>query len=104
MVYELRIYHVAPGKMDAINRRFADHTLKLFPDHGIKVSQFWVDATGEERLYYVCDFPSREAMAAAWKSFQNDQRWIDVKAKSEVDGKLVDRVESYTMDIAPYFS
>jgi len=104
MIYELRIYHVAPGKMDAINKRFADHTLSIFPDHGIKVSSFYVDATGAERLYYVCDFESIEAMKKAWASFQADQRWIEVKAKSEENGKLVDKVDSYVMDKAPYFA
>jgi hypothetical protein len=28
-VFELRTYHAAPGKMDALNARFRDHTNKL---------------------------------------------------------------------------
>ena len=34
-VYELRIYHAAPGKMDSLVARFRDHTDKLFAKHGI---------------------------------------------------------------------
>ncbi len=29
-VFELRTYYAAPGKMDALNASFKDHTLKLF--------------------------------------------------------------------------
>ena len=36
MVYELRIYHVLPGKIENLVARFRDHTMKLFADHGIK--------------------------------------------------------------------
>jgi hypothetical protein len=30
-VFELRIYHAAPGKMKALHARFRDHTWQLFP-------------------------------------------------------------------------
>ena len=29
-LYELRVYHPHPGKLDALNARFREHTLKLF--------------------------------------------------------------------------
>ena len=35
-VYEMRIYHAAPGKLDDLNKRFREHTLKLFAKHGIE--------------------------------------------------------------------
>lgn len=40
MLYELRIYHIHPGKMQAINDRFSNHTLRIFAKHGIKVIDF----------------------------------------------------------------
>jgi hypothetical protein len=30
-VFELRIYHAAPGKMKALHARFRDHTCQWFP-------------------------------------------------------------------------
>ena len=30
MIYELRTYYAAPGKMDALNKRFRDHTCDIF--------------------------------------------------------------------------
>jgi hypothetical protein len=32
-VYELRMYHVNPGKMDALKARFGDHTDAIFKRH-----------------------------------------------------------------------
>ena len=29
-VYEMRIYYAAPGKLDDLNKRFRDHTLRLW--------------------------------------------------------------------------
>lgn len=33
MIYELRTYHAAPGQIERLHRRFAEHTLfALYPD------------------------------------------------------------------------
>src|SRR5688572_33310913 len=51
--FEMRIYTAAPGKMDALHKRFRDHTLKLFEKHGIKNVGYWT-GTGknEGKLYF----------------------------------------------------
>lgn len=33
-IYELRTYTTLPGRLPALNKRFADHTMKLFDKHG----------------------------------------------------------------------
>ena len=100
MIYELRIYHMHPGRMQAIVNRFKDGTLGLFPRHGIRVADFWLDAEGREALYYVCEFESLEAKQTAWASFMADPEWIKLKAESEMDGPIVERVESFAMERA----
>ena len=40
-VYELRIYHVVPGKLDSLVARFRDYTDKLFAKHGMKSVGYW---------------------------------------------------------------
>jgi len=40
-VFELRTYTAAPGKMDALNARFRDHTCKLFEKHGMTNIGYW---------------------------------------------------------------
>ena len=67
-VFELRIYKTNPGKLDALNARFRDHTCRLFAKHGIETVGFWIPATGEESkdtLYYIVAFPSVEAQKSA---------------------------------------
>ena len=34
MIFELRIYHALPGKLNDLVARFRDHTEKLFERHG----------------------------------------------------------------------
>jgi len=40
MIYEERIYTIVPGKMQDINNRFANVTMRLFEKHGMKVVGF----------------------------------------------------------------
>ena len=40
--YELRTYFAAPGKLDALNARFRNHTCKIFEKHGMVNIGYWV--------------------------------------------------------------
>jgi hypothetical protein len=96
-VYELRVYQAAPGKLGELLSRFREHTTKLFERHGIKNVAYWTPADEPQKgntLIYVLQHPSREAAAANWKSFQDDPEWKSVHEKSELNGKLVDKVDS----------
>jgi len=96
-VYELRVYHAAPGKLADLEARFRDHTIKIFDRHGIKSVAYWTPLDEPEKsntLIYILQHPSREAAAANWKSFQDDPEWKSVHEKSEANGKLVDKIDS----------
>jgi hypothetical protein len=107
VVYELRIYHVVPGKIESLVARFRDHTMKLFADHGIKSVAYWTaldEPVKSSTFFYILEHPSREAAAANWKAFQDDPEWKSVKAKSEESGKLVEKIDSTfltLMDFSP---
>jgi hypothetical protein len=45
-------------------------------------------------LVYILQHPSREEAAANWKSFQDDPEWKSVRDKSEVNGKLTEKIDS----------
>jgi len=102
-VYELRIYHAAPGKLADLNARFRDHTLKLFEKHGMENIGYWtpIDNTNNV-LIYVLRFPSRDAREKAFKEFGADPEWKAAAKASEANGKLVNRVESYFMQATDY--
>ena len=100
VVYELRVYHAAAGKLADLLARFRDHTVKIFERHGMKSVAYWTptdEPAKSNTLIYILQHPSREAAAANWKSFQEDPEWKSVKAKSEENGPLVDKVDSTYM-------
>jgi len=93
-VFEMRTYHAAPGKLDDLNARFRDHTVKLFEKHGITNIGYWLPIENTDNvLIYVLAYPSREARDTSWKAFQADEDWKKVHTESEVNGKLVNKVD-----------
>jgi hypothetical protein len=102
-VYELRIYHANPGKLDAVNARFRDHTDEIFKRHGIKSIGYFMPADQKlNEFIYVVDHKSKEDGDKNWKAFQADPEWIKVRDASEANGKLVDHVDSTYMDPTTY--
>src|SRR5262245_14372064 len=100
-VYELRMYHVNEGKMDALIARFGDHTDAIFKRHNMKSIGYWVpeDAPYSQNLFiYILEHPSREEARKNWAAFQADPEWKKVKADSETGGPLADHIDSYFMD------
>jgi hypothetical protein len=103
LVYELRTYQAAPGKLDKLLARFRDHTTTLFKRHGMRQLGYWVptekkDGAGET-LIYILAHQSKEACEASFKAFRADPDWIKVKADSETAGPLTakDGVQSVLM-------
>lgn len=105
-LYELRVYHANPGKLDTLNKRFREHTLGLFEKHGMRNVAYWVEQPSEQapggKVIYVLAFPGREARDASWQAFIADPEWKAVAAASEVDGKLLAKIESTFMSLADY--
>jgi hypothetical protein len=91
-VYELRTYTTLPGRLPALHKRFADHTMKLFEKHGMKNEAYWVptdEKLKDTTLIYVVSHDSQEAADKSWKDFQADPDWQKARAASEADGKIL---------------
>jgi NIPSNAP len=100
-VYELRLYHVNEGKMDALKARFGDHTDAIFRRHDMKSIGYWSpeDAPDSQNLFiYILEHRSRKEAEKNWAAFQADPEWKKVKAESEANGPLVDHIDHYFMD------
>jgi hypothetical protein len=107
-LFELRTYHTAPGKLEELHTRFRDHTMKLFEKHGITNIGYWtpVDNTNH-LLIYILAYPDRQAREQDWKEFMGDPEWQKVWKASEVNGKLVEKVDSVFLkptDFSPMVS
>jgi hypothetical protein len=96
VVYELRIYRAAPGKLAPLIARFRDHTVALFEKHGITNVGYWRNAIGgrSDELWYMLSYPDMAARDASWAAFAADPDWQRARADSEADGTLLDHLEN----------
>jgi hypothetical protein len=86
-VYELRTYTASPGKLDALNARFRDHTTKLFEKHGMTNVGYWTPIQGEKgadnMLVYLLAHKDVNAAKKSFDSFRSDPDWVAAKKASE---------------------
>lgn len=102
-IYEMRVYYAPAGKLEDLNARFRNHTLKLFEKHGIQNIGYWVPVDNKEnKLVYIIAHPSREEAKKNWDAFFADPDWKSAAAESEKNGKLVQKVEVTWMEKTPY--
>lgn len=101
--YELRIYHAAPGKLEALSARFREHTCALFEKHGFTNVGYWVPMENTDNLLiYIISSPNRAAHDHAWKEFAGDPEWKEVAKTTEANGKLVTKVDSIYLTAADF--
>ncbi len=103
--FELRTYTAAEGKLDTLNARFRNHTLKIFEKHGIKNIGYWTGTEGDDKnkIFYIIAYPdlaSREKMLV--NGIAKDPEFLKIVAESEKDGKLTTKVESIMLNATDY--
>ncbi len=105
LCYEMRIYTCEKGKLNDLMKRFRNHTTKLFEKHGMTNVGYWTPLDNpEEKLYYVMSYPNRAARDVSWKAFMADTTWQRVMNESQVNGKIINKIESIflkTTDFSP---
>ena len=107
-VFEMRTYYAAPGKLEDLQARFRDNTVKLFEKHGMTNIGYWVpvdEKTGQpsgNTLVYILAYPSFEARTKSWDGFRNDPAWTAARNESEKNGKLVEKVDSVFLKATDY--
>lgn len=104
-VYEIRTYTAMDGRLDALNARFRNHTMRIFDKHNMKSVGYWTpqDAPqSQNTLIYILAHPSRDAAKQNWDAFRNDPEWKKVSAESEKDGRIVSKVESVFVEPTDY--
>jgi len=107
-VFEMRTYHTAPGKLEDLQARFRNHTVKLFEKHGMTNIGYWVPVDGktgqpsENTLVYILAYPSLDARAKSWDGFMNDPAWAAARNESEKNGKLLEKIDSVFLKATDY--
>ena len=105
-IFEMRTYYTLQDRLPALNKRFREHTCGLFKKHGMDIVGFWTPTEEKDgksnKLVYILAYPSKEAATASWQAFRNDPVWKKAQAESEMDGKIVDHIESVFLNPTDY--
>ena len=104
-IFEMRTYTAHPGRLDALNARFRDHTTRIFEKHGMTNVGYWTPQEAplaENTLVYILAHDSRDAGQASWDGFRADPEWAQVAEESQRDGRIVESVDVLWLEATDY--
>lgn len=100
MVFELRTYHAVPGKMPELLDRYERTTIDMLPDFAMEAVGHWVSTEDPDTYIYIVKHNGNPEKA--WQNFVDDPRWAEAVARTEVDGPLLERIESVFLEPAKF--
>ncbi len=99
--FDLRVYSVLPGKLDAFRNRWRDRAVPIYERHGLHSIGWWVaetrDAEGHDQFICLLAGASIEAIQKSIAAFHQDAEWRRVENETEQDGKLRGNVTAYKL-------
>ena len=105
-VFDLRIYSVLPGKLDAFRNRWHDHALPIYERHGLHSLGWWVSdkksSAGNDQFVCLLAAESLDAIQKSIGEFHKDAEWLRVEKETEKDGKLRSGVEAFKLPAADF--
>jgi hypothetical protein len=104
MIYELRTYYCAPGRLPALNHRFETITLKFWEKYGIRQVGFWSTLIGpsNQTLTYLLQWESLAEREQKWNAFASDPEWLAKRAETEAQAIIVERIENQILTPTSY--
>lgn len=104
VIYELRTYHCAPGRLPALNKRFETVTLALWEKYGIRQVGFWTTLVGpsNQALTYMLQWENLAEREQKWSAFASDPEWLARRAESEAHAIIVERIENQILTPTAY--
>ncbi len=99
--FDLRLYTVPPGKLDAFRNRWRDFAVPIYERHGLHSVGWWIaepkDADGNDQVVCLLAGESIPAILSSIGEFHKDSEWIRVEKETEANGKLRSGVISYQL-------
>jgi hypothetical protein len=99
--FDLRIYSVLPGKLDAFRNRWRDIAAPIYDRHGLHSLGWWVaeekDAAGNDQFICLLAGKSVASILQSISDFHQDPAWIRVERETEASGKLRSGVTAYKL-------
>lgn len=104
--FDLRIYSVPPGKLDAFRNRWRDHAVPIYERHGLHSLGWWIsakkDTAGNEQFVALLAGKSSDSIQQSIAAFHQDGDWQRIERETERDGKLRGAVEAFKMTAAEF--
>ncbi len=87
-VFEMRTYTTtSPANLTALHKRFKEHTMELFKQHGLTNLSYFQYVAGQpgadNTLLYFLAHKDQESATANWAAFRADPVWVAAKKASE---------------------
>jgi NIPSNAP len=104
-VYELRIYHTYPGKLEPLLKRFRERETAIFVRLDMQPVAYWTaddDPLKGNALIYMLRHKSRAAATENWARFGKDPEWVKLKAESEANGAFVEKHDITFMSLTDF--
>ena len=97
MIYELRLYSVAPGRMADVHARFDVHLPVLFERHRVNCVGRWTAIAGPDapRFVYLIAYQDYVQREAVWANFYQDADWWRIRAETNAGHEMVERHDLY---------
>ena len=105
VVYELRIYHTYPGKLEPLLKRFRERETTIFERLDMHPVGYWTpddDPLKGNALIYMLRHKSRAAATENWAKFSKDPEWVKLKAESEANGAFVEKHDITFMTLTDF--
>lgn len=95
MIFEMRQYLVARGRMADLHDRMENHLPDLFARHRIRVAARWTAIAGPRTpmFCYVMQWDDLNQREAVWGEFYADPDWARVRAATNAGSELVEGQE-----------
>ncbi len=100
-VFELRIYSVIPGKLEAFRARWRNFAVPIYQQHGLHCIGWWIseqkDAASHDQFVCLLAGDSLVGMQRSIDAFHRDIQWKRIESETEREGKLRGNVETLKM-------
>lgn len=95
--FELRLYSIAPGRLDDMAARFREDLSTLFPKHGIHPLAGFTASSGAgmPKFVYIMPWDSLAQRSQALAGFAGDPAWAEVRDRTNGPSELVERYDIY---------
>lgn len=95
MIWEMRQYAIAPGRIADIHTRFREHLPPLLKRHRIEIRGRWTARAnaGNQGFVYLIGYRDLAQREAQWRNFYADPDWPIVRARSNGASDIVEAID-----------